>query len=197
MTASPDFAAERHAQRERIAELLHGLTPEQWDAPSLCAGWRVRDVVAHITMPFRVRMPELVLGLLTAGFSFNRYADRDARRTAGKLGAGELIGLVERNLDHPWTPPGGGPAGALSHDVIHDLDFSAPLGLPAPPADRIALVLADAGARQLRYFGTDLAGLRLVGSDADIAVGDGPTDLALPARDLLLIVTGRRPVPRA
>src|SRR5690606_41760222 len=41
----------RHLARAERADLLaflRGLTPEQWEAPSLCAGWRVRDVVAHV-----------------------------------------------------------------------------------------------------------------------------------------------------
>ena len=45
-----DFIA---AERQALATELSGLAPEQWDAPTLCAGWRVREVTAHITMPFR------------------------------------------------------------------------------------------------------------------------------------------------
>ncbi len=36
------------AEREDLLDLLVTLTPEQWAAPSLCAGWSVRDVVAHV-----------------------------------------------------------------------------------------------------------------------------------------------------
>ena len=35
------------AERTQLATLLHSLTPQQWQTPSLCAGWSVRDVVAH------------------------------------------------------------------------------------------------------------------------------------------------------
>ena len=38
------------AERREQAELLAGLAGAQWDAPSLCAGWRTREVVAHTTM---------------------------------------------------------------------------------------------------------------------------------------------------
>jgi uncharacterized protein (TIGR03083 family) len=41
------------AQRAELAEVLAGLPAPRWDEPTLCAGWRVREVVAHITMPFR------------------------------------------------------------------------------------------------------------------------------------------------
>ena len=36
------------AERLELADLLDTLTPEQWAAPSLCAGWSVRDVCSHL-----------------------------------------------------------------------------------------------------------------------------------------------------
>lgn len=62
------IAEETYAERERLVELLAGLTPEQWAAPSLCAGWRVRDVVAHITMAYRVGALRFLGGLARARF---------------------------------------------------------------------------------------------------------------------------------
>ena len=114
-------------------------------------------------------------GMVCACFSFNRYADRDARSTAHEKSQAELVDLLRRNIDNPWKPPGdgGAGAGALSHDVIHGLDVTEALGLPALPADRIALVLGSMRARQLRYFGVDLEGQRLTATDADVSVGDG------------------------
>jgi hypothetical protein len=38
------------AERLSFADLLEGLSDEQWDAPSLCAGWTVRHVPAHLTV---------------------------------------------------------------------------------------------------------------------------------------------------
>ena len=54
------------AERTELADVLDGLTPEQWDEPSLCAGWRVREVVAHITMAFRYSLPRVMIGMLRA-----------------------------------------------------------------------------------------------------------------------------------
>ena len=36
------------AQRVRLIDQLEGFTAEDWDTPSLCAGWKVRDVVGHL-----------------------------------------------------------------------------------------------------------------------------------------------------
>jgi len=46
---------------------------------------------------------------------------------------------------------------------------------------------------RFRYFGVDLKGRRLTATDADVSIGDG-TVVPLTAREILLIVTGRRPL---
>jgi uncharacterized protein (TIGR03083 family) len=191
--ADRGLVEETFAERERLVDLLSGLAPEQWATPSLCRGWRVREVVAHVTMPFRVSALGFFGGVLRAGFSFDRYADRAARADAAAMPDEELLAALRSNVRHPWRPPGGGEAGALSHDLIHGLDITEPLGLPQPPPERIALVLRHAGARNLRYFGVDLAGRRLVAADADVTIGAGEP-VTLPIQEILLIVTGRRPL---
>ncbi|MEU6585840.1 hypothetical protein, partial [Nocardia sp. NPDC046763] len=129
-----------------------------------------------------------------ARFSFDRYADRAAHQDTQAMTDADLLNVFTANINHPWRPPGGGVAGALSHDVIHGLDITEPLGLPAPPPDRVALVLGNAAARNLEYFGVNLGGTRLVASDADVAIGEG-REVKLPAKDLVLIITGRKPLP--
>ena len=191
-TPTADLVSETRAERERLAGLFGDLTPEQWDAASLCDGWRVREVVAHMTMPFRTKPLKVMGGLVRARFSFNRYADRDARSAAAAMSEAELVGLLRRNIDHPWQPPGGGQAGALSHDVIHGLDVTEPLGLPSPPAERLALVLGSTRPRQLKYFGVDLGGTRLTASDSGVSIGDGPNVVEMTSKEMLLVVTGRR-----
>jgi uncharacterized protein (TIGR03083 family) len=187
--------AETFAERERLAALLAGLTAQQWAAPSLCAGWRVREVVAHVTMPYRMAGPEeFQAALATYGFDFDRYADAEAHETTERLSDAELLAIYRDNVRHPWQPPGDGWAGALSHEVIHGLDITEALGLPAVPTERIASVLAHVGAKNLAYFGTDLTGISLVGTDADVRVGDG-VPVSAPAKEILLGITGRRPLP--
>ena len=188
-----DLSAATFAERERLVSILEDLTPEQWASPSLCEGWRVREVVAHITTAYRMTTRQFLGGMLRHGFNFNRYADHAARSDTAQLSDAELLGILRDNVRHPWQPRGGGQAGALSHDVIHGLDITEPLGLSAAPADRIALVFADSEPRNWKYFGVDLTGVRLVATDTDVAVGDGEP-VHLPAKDILLRLTGRRPL---
>ena len=180
------------AERTELAVMLDGLSDAQWDAPTLCAGWRVREVVAHMTMPFRMSVPRFALEMAKARGDFNRMADVVARRDAAAMSAAELRAMLRDNVAHPWSPPGGGPAGALSHDVIHGLDISVGLGLDRrPPPERVGLVLGGMAAKNLKFFGTDLRGVRLVATDLDWAFGDG-APLRGAAQDLLLAVCGRR-----
>ncbi|MGH3750307.1 MAG: maleylpyruvate isomerase family mycothiol-dependent enzyme, partial [Micromonosporaceae bacterium] len=117
------------AERTDLAAILTGLPTAQWDAPSLCAGWRTREVVAHMTTPFRYSAPRFILEMIKARGNFNRMSDRTARRDAAALSAEQLVTTLRDNVNHPWKPPGGGLVGALSHDVIHGLDITVALGL--------------------------------------------------------------------
>lgn len=180
------------AERGELADLLAGLTAEQWNAPSLCEGWAVRHVVAHLTMPFRYSTAHFLLRMAMAGGSFQRMSDRVALRD-GELPRAELVAAVADNTDHSWKPPGGGFIGALTHDVIHGLDISRALGLElAVPVEPMAAVLDSvAGSRSSQYFGVHLDGVRLVATDLDWSSGAGPL-MRGRGQDLALLLTGRR-----
>jgi uncharacterized protein (TIGR03083 family) len=187
-----DVRSEIAAQRTELADLLAGLSEQQWDAPTLCAGWRVREVVAHVTYPFRTRAPRFFLDLARAGGRFDRMADRVARRDATAMSAARLLAQVRDNVEHPWSPPGGGAAGALSHDVIHGLDITLALFPERPvPSGRMAVVLGGMSPRSIGWFGTDLSGVRLVATDLEWTFGTGEP-VRGRAQDLLMVVCGRR-----
>ena len=185
------------AERRELAAMLAGLSAEQWDAPSLCDGWTVRHVVAHLTMPFRYSAPVFVLKLALTGGRFQRMSDAVARRDAMRPAA-ELIAAVRDNAEHPWKPPGGGYQGALVHDVIHTLDITTPLRIEHPfPAGSLRTVLdAVSAARSRRYFGAQADGAELRATDLDWSNGHGAPLLG-QARDLALLLTGRRVPPGA
>jgi uncharacterized protein (TIGR03083 family) len=181
------IAAERHD----LATLLKDLPSDQWDAPSLCEGWRTREVVAHVTMPYRYSTSRFLVELARSRGRFNPMADRLARRDAAELSPAELTDCLAANVDHPWKPPGGGFEGALSHDVIHGLDITVALGIDRTvPAERMRVVLAGLSAKHLKYFGVDLTGIQLRATDLDWSYGTGKV-FSAPAQDLLLKVCGR------
>ena len=180
------------AQRAELAEVLAGLPGPGWDEPTLCAGWRVREVVAHITMPFRYSRGRFALELARSRGRFNEMADRAARRDAAAMSPADLTAAVKSNAGHPWKPPGGGFTGALAHDLIHGLDITVPLGLDRPvPEERLRQVLPGSLAdRSVTFFGVDLDGIELRAQDMDWTLGSG-TPLTGTAADLLLVLCGR------
>jgi uncharacterized protein (TIGR03083 family) len=179
------------AERTELAAMLGGLPAQQWDAPTLCAGWRPREVVAHMTMPFRLSRRQFAAGMLAAKGNFNRMADKYARRDAAALSPRQLMSSLAENATHPWKPPGAGFQGALSHDVIHGLDITVGLGLDRRvPDERLRTVLEGVTPKQVKYFGTDLHGVQLRATDLDWSYGTG-TPVTGEAQDLLLVLCGR------
>lgn len=179
------------AERRAQVALYASLTEAQWTAPSLCTGWSVHEVLAHTTMPFRYSLPRVLLEVVKARGNFDRMADRRARRDAADLAPEQLLSSLRDNVGHPWAPPGGGPLGALSHDVIHGLDVSVALGRDdhASP-QRIAMVLAGMEPKHRAVFGVDLTGIELRATDADWSYGSGDV-VRGGVQELLLIVCGR------
>jgi uncharacterized protein (TIGR03083 family) len=180
------------AERSDLATVLAALTPDQWEAPSLCTGWRVREVVAHIAMAFRYSLPQVVVEMVKARGKFDTMADRAARRDAATLSTAELTAAIADNVNHPWKPPGGGFEGALSHDLIHGLDITVALGLGRRvPLDRLRMVVDSIKPRQVKFFGVDLDGVQLSADDTDWTYGSGEPVVGA-VQDLLLVLCGRK-----
>ncbi|MFH8336722.1 maleylpyruvate isomerase family mycothiol-dependent enzyme [Streptomyces sp. AM6-12] len=179
------------AERRDLATFFEELSPAQWDAPSLCAGWRVREVVAHMSMGFRYPTAKVLLELPRARGSLNRMTDRLARRDAAAHPDRDLARFLRTHARHPWKPPVGGLAAALGHDVVHGLDVTVALGLDRRvPEDRLRILLGALDPRAFRFFGTDLTGVRLCADDLDWSFGTG-APLYGRAQDLLLVAYGR------
>ena len=175
-----------------LAGLLDSATDAQWDTPSLCAGWRVREVIAHMTMAARYSEEEFMAELRRCEFDFGRLSNEVAARDA-ELPASELVANLRSEVMAHWTPPGGGWHGALNHVVIHGLDVTVPLGVPRRSPDATIRVVLDdltAGGVQA-HFGTSIEGRSLQATDLDWSYGSGPV-LRGPAGYLALVMCGRK-----
>jgi uncharacterized protein (TIGR03083 family) len=182
------LTAMARAERADLAEFLATLTPQDWEAPSLCAGWSVKDVVAHV-----VSYEELgTLGLL------RRFAKGRIVR-ANQVGVDEFAALSPQQLlqflrDH-LTPQGltawfGGMI-ALVDGTIHHQDIRRALGRPRNvPADRLTRVLGLVPGNPRLGAGRRIRGLRLRATDVDWAHGRGP-EVTGPGEALLMAMTGR------
>jgi uncharacterized protein (TIGR03083 family) len=191
MTNDADLQPAVAAEFVALAGLLDSATDAQWDTPSLCAGWRVREVVAHMTMAARYPEDKFMAELRRCDFDFDRLSNEIASRDA-ELPASELVANLRSDVMQHWTPPGGGWHGALNHVVIHGLDVTVPLGVPRRSSDEtIRIVLDDltrGGVQE--HFGTDIEGRSLQATDLDWSYGSGPP-LRGAAEDPALVLCGR------
>jgi len=174
-----------------LAALLGSGPAETWDAPSLCAGWQVRHVVAHTTMPARLTAEQFGAEMAAADGDFAVLSDTVAARDAS-LPIAELLDALRSPVLHGWQPPGGGAAGALSHAVIHSLDVTVALGRPTvAPAEAVVAVLDQLTAAAGAIFGLDLTGVRLEAADTAWSWGDGEV-VGADSGSLVALLSGRR-----
>ena len=61
-----------HALRRSLAADVDGLSEEQWATPSMCAGWTVRDVLAHMTATAKLSAGSFFAKFLTSGFNISK-----------------------------------------------------------------------------------------------------------------------------
>jgi uncharacterized protein (TIGR03083 family) len=187
------------SSRDDLVQCLVSLDPDQWDAPSLCEGWRVRDVVAHLVRlggylqsPFRY-----AASAAANGFRPNRYQARDARRVSECRSDVLIEGLRQARYEdtrlwrlHPW------PEMTLAELVIHGHDIRWPLGIEySVPSDQLRLV-ADLIVRRIpRPFRYPLGGWRLPAArfqavDVDWSWGTGPV-IEGPLRAIVMVLSRR------
>ena len=177
-------------ERSSLADLLEELGDDEWEHASLCTGWRVRDVAAHLTLAHLGWGPATV-ALLRARGGFNRMIHDTAVRQA-QLPVEELPLRLRAMVGSRRKAPGVTRLEPMLDIIVHGQDITVPLGRhrPVPPE---AAATAAARAWSLNWpFRTRrrLQGLRLVATDASWSAGSG-LPLHGPVADLLLLVTGR------
>lgn len=186
-----DIATLLDAENENLVAALDDLDHAQWNGPSLCAGWSIRDVVLHLLMPYELSLPRFMLKMAAARFDFDRLAYRwateDARSPAEASSA--LRGTPQQLFGVPGAPP----EAPLSHVVIHAEDIYRPLGLRRGPSPASAIIVLDqqTGPRFRRSLPARLLdGLAYTAADADWTFGEG-LDVTGSASALITTFAGR------
>ena len=178
-------------ERRRLATLLEGLDDDQLASPSLCAGWDVKTVAAHLVSDFS----DGFWGFLAAGLRYrgmHRGIDQLARRRA-QLPVGEIIATLRAQADFRLSPPVTGPVSGLTDVLVHGGDIRIPLSLPFEPDPQLVTLTLDflAGPTPFGFIPRNrLRGIRLHATDLDRTWGDGP-ELRGPGAALMMTVLGR------
>jgi uncharacterized protein (TIGR03083 family) len=180
-----------HAERRALATDLAELTAEQWETPSLCAGWTVQENLAHQVATARLTPPGFLLALATSGFSFQGMT----RKHIAALCAGGPEATLERfrAVETSTKAPPGPKDSWLGEAIVHAEDIRRPLGIRRDyPAGSVTRVLDFyKGSNVLLGTKKRIDGLALKATDTDWGTGSGAL-VEGRAIDLLLAATGRK-----
>jgi uncharacterized protein (TIGR03083 family) len=180
-----------HQERAALADMLETLTPEEWEHPSLCAGWSVRDVAAHVISAPEARVGQMAAALVRARGSFNRAAHDETQRLSRRP-TGQIVHDYRRLAGSRRLAPGTNHRQALLDILVHTQDIAIPLGRHHEMPVEAARASAEAFRNNLFPFNARrrLAGCRLEATDIDWAGGEGAV-VRGPIAALLLLITGR------
>jgi uncharacterized protein (TIGR03083 family) len=184
--------------REELADLrafLDTLTDEQWDGPTLCEGWRVRDVIGHMCVGYSINLLTFPFTLATFGFN----VPKGSHVLSVRYGDEHTPAEIKENFARLTTKdkPGGLARVIKTHErftdhLIHQQDIRRPMNKPREiPRERLVAAL-DALPRIGGFLKSNqkAKGLRFVATDIDYTLGDG-REVRGPAESLILAISGR------
>ncbi len=184
-----------HNERQALISDLEPLAPEEWARPSLCPGWDIHDVVAHLVDSAKTTRLSFVRRMVGAKFDFDKDNAAGIIRERGMTPEATL-GEFRRIRSATRTPPAA-PATRLVEIIVHGEDIRRPLGIRhSYPSDAV-----DTALRYQVETGVSMgggkeraAGFRLQASDSRFGHGAGP-EVEGNLLALLMAVSGR-PVNR-
>lgn len=193
--AEPHSEFDAHAAlrsgRGDLADYLEQLDLRDWSRPSLCDGWTITDVVAHLTLSTTETWRHFIIGMVRNLGNFDRWNATSARHHAQHHTLAELVALLREHADSRHHSPGSSHLDQLLDLLVHSQDIStaidSPYAVPLGPA-----VAALDHALASRWYGAKkrFTNIHLSATDANWTFGDGP-EIRGPVTALLLLSTGR------
>lgn len=189
-----DFRALHDDENRDFSAFLHTLPADDWERPSLCDGWRVRDVVGHILYGQELKLWTLPWRLARFGFSSDRSGRHYSILRAEGRSPDELVDAFDRR--DPWAGTSAvfPPHLNLLDRLVHHQDIRRGLHRPRDvPGERTAPLLP-----YLPKLGTvfrskrRMHGLRFEATDTDWSWGDvRAPHVRGPAEAIVMVTLGR------
>ncbi len=180
--------------RLRTAELLEQLSDDEWVQPSLCEGWTVRDVAAHLTQQ-QLRLADAFRVAVRHPGGMNRMI-RDGARRRAELPREQLVAEIRGMVGSRRHNIGVTCQETLIDILVHSQDIAVPLGRrleidPAAAAVAATRVWSLSGGSKAKVFKKiPLEAFRFIATDVTWAVGTG-CQITGPIVPILLVLTGR------
>jgi uncharacterized protein (TIGR03083 family) len=180
-----------HAERRALIADLEGLDGMQWEEPSLCDGWTVHDVAAHLVDNALTTKLSVIVDMARARFDFDRQNANGMRRARGATPQDTLERL--RQVASRTSGPAAPLDTRLVEEVVHGEDIRRVVGLKRDyPDEAVARSLLQQTRMPASFGGAKelVTHVRLTATDLDLTVGEGP-EVKGSALALLLAMTGR------
>ena len=185
-----------NAERDEMLDLadrLAALDDEQWNSPSLCTEWRMRDVLAHLTAGAEGAFGGGAIfgGMLRHRFNYNRWVAADGQMR-GQEDPAVILQSLRDVAAGRTAQPGGGSVRGLMHVLVHGQDICRPLGITRDLPEAHLVPVANFVKDDVHIFGAKkrIAGLTLTATDMDWSHGNGP-EVTGPAEALVMTMAGR------
>jgi len=178
-------------ERRALISDLEQLQPSLWQTPSLCPGWSVHDVLAHLVDTAKATRWGFVRSVVAACFDFDRTNAMGIARERAEDPVRTLdrFKAVQARETGPPVPL----ATRLVEAFIHGEDIRRPVGIRRtyPSAHVVTALKYQLKTSVTIGGGKERAkGWRLVAVDEGFSYGFGP-EVRGPAIALLLAVSGR------
>ncbi len=181
-----DLRDEIAAERRELADLLRGLIDSEWQTESLCTGWRIRDVVAHLLYD-ATPAPRYLYEIARTGGSAERLNALYLRK-AKDFTTSDLLSRFESSIGRGFGAATA-PRLALYDLLVHHQDIRRPLGYPRTIPERRLRAVLDypdpfvLPSRRMR-------GLRFEATDIEWKYGDGP-EIRGTGEAIVMSIAGR------
>ena len=180
-------------ERRATADLLAGLTPEQWQAQSLCSAWTVKDVAVHLLPTTGKGVREFLWATVRSGGNLHRASESLVAKYAARQTPEDIVTSLRAHAEDRFTPPGVGAMGPYTDVLVHRLDIAVPLRIeldrPVEPWRASLDFLAGPKGRR-GFVARGVPTLTLRATDLDWSHGTGP-EVTGPAAALGLTLCGR------
>lgn len=185
-----------HTERAALVEDLQHVSDDAWETASLCPGWAVHDVVAHLVDCALTTPGNFAVTMLRSGFDFNKQNARGIAAHRGSTPAETLTRLSEV-VDRTSGPPRilAPLASRLVEEIAHGEDIRRPLGIERNyPSDAVTEAIRYQVRTSVKFGGAKelVSAVKLLADDTELEIGDGPP-VSGPALELLMLVSGRSP----
>jgi len=186
-----------HAERASLAANLSGLDDDQWAHDTLCPGWTVKDVAAHVISTPQIGWRQMpAMAARNFGRGYNTMIYREVKRLGARETPESILADFERFATSTHHVPTTTSVEPLIDALLHHQDIVRPLGLRREMPPEAAAVAADRSRLLWSLMGNRrvVRGTRMVATDIDWVRGSGPT-IEGPMQELLMVCSGRAPDP--